>query len=155
MARAYKVSIEQILVAAAQDLLQISGAAGKMLRVLAVRWSCTDTTLATAQQLATRCRVLPATVTNGAGGGTPNVSRMDPGDAAASFTALANNTGKATTSGTPQVVLESGDYLNAGLDHPFPKPPPVGPTSAFVFELLSVPSGTVHLSAEALVEEIG
>ncbi len=156
MGRQYYVPFEQVAVAAAQDLLQINGAAGKMLKILRVKWGCTDTTLATSQSVATRCRFLPATVTNGSGGTTPTISGS-PGNSAASFTALANNTTKATTSGTPVVTFESGDHLYNGFEKFWGKDesPVVGPSEAFVFELLSTPSGTVHLSGGADVEEIG
>jgi len=146
---------EQVAVSAAQDLIQITGASGKIVLVKAAWWGSTDTTAPTSQQVATRCRFLPATVTNGSGGTTPTISRTDPGDAAASFTALANNTTKATTGGTAIVQDESGDNVLAGYSNVFLKPVPVGPSEAFVFELLSTVTGTVHLSGGVIVEEIG
>jgi len=105
--------------------------------------------------LETRCRFLPATVTNGSGGSTPTISKVDPGDSAASFTVLANNTTKATSSGTAIVADESGDHIYSGYDNTFAVRSPIGPNEAFVFELLSTVSGTVHLSGGVTVEEIG
>src|SRR5260370_22485038 len=88
-----------VLVSAAQDLIQIKGASGKMLRILS-RWvGADDTTLPTAQMIQLRDRVLPATVTDGSGGATPTIFKTDFGDSAASFTVLANNTTKATSTG--------------------------------------------------------
>ena len=153
--RSYTISFESVAVAAAQDLVQITGAAGKIVRVKRVTADATDTTLPTAQLVAFRCRRLSAAVTNGSGGSTPAIVADDPGDAAASLTALANNTTKATTSGTAVVLMERGGHLYNGLDHPFSKPKPIGPGEAFVFELLSTPSGTVHLSGTVEVEEEG
>jgi hypothetical protein len=155
MPRRYTVSFEGVAVSAAQDLVQINGASGKMLRVL--RWwlAATDTTLPTAQMLQTRCRFLPATVTNGSGGSTPTVQKRDPGDAAASLTALANSTTKATTSGTAVILEEDGCHIYSGLDKAALSPPYIGPSEAFVFELLSTVSGTVHLSGGVEVEETG
>ncbi len=155
MPRAYSVTFEQVSVAAPQDLLQIKGASGKILRILRVWVGSTDTTIPTSQQIATRCRFLPATVTDGSGGSTPTPRPFDPGDAAASFTALANSTSKATTNGTATVLDEHGDHVYAGYDYMFPKPPVIGPSESFVFELLSTVSGTVHLSGGAVVEELG
>jgi hypothetical protein len=155
MAREYKVTFEQVAVSAAQDLIQVVGAAGKMVLVKAVWWGSTDTTAPTAQMVASRCRFLPATVTNGSGGTTPAIVKTDPGDAAASFTALANNTTKATTTGTATVHDESGDHIFSGYSNIFLKPIPIGPSESFVFELLSTVSGTVHLSGGVIVEEIG
>lgn len=155
MPRTYSVTFEQIAVSAAQDLVQIKGAAGKSCRILRVYTNASDTTAPTNQQLALRCRFLPATVTDGSGGSTATPRPMDPGDAAASFTALINNTVKATTSGTAAVLEDNAANIFSGYDYPFPRPPVIGPSESFVFELLSTVSGTVHLSGGVVVEEIG
>jgi hypothetical protein len=155
MPRTYIIPFEQVAVSAPQDLIQVIGAAGKICRIIQIKAGTTDTTLPTAQMLAFRARFLPATVTNGSGGTTPSINPVDPGDAAASITALANNTTKATTSGTAKVVYEDGDHIYAGVEYTFPVRPPVGPSESFVFELLSTVTGTVHLSGFVLVEEIG
>jgi hypothetical protein len=155
MPRPYVVSFEDVNISAAQDLLQIKGATGKMLRILSVSVGATDTTMPTAQMIKVRCRFLPATVTDGSGGSSPTPQALDPGDSAASFTAKANNTTQATTSGTAAKLGEWGVHLFSGLDYTFPKPPAVGPSESFVFELLAAPTGTVHMSGMALVEEIG
>ena len=159
MARKYVVPFENVTVSAAQDLLQITGATGKMLQIERI-WCYADSesgALPTAQLLAFRARTLTATVTNGSGGTTPTISKVDPGDASASFTALANNTTKATTSGTAIVQEESGAHIYSGHDVSFPlnRQPPIGPGEAFVYELLSTVSGTVTLSGGAWVSEIG
>jgi hypothetical protein len=155
MPRVYVVAFEAVAVTAVQDLIQITGAVGKIVRPIRAWVKATDTTLPTGQMLSTRCRFLPATVTNGSGGTTPTIGKTDPGDAAASFTAMANNTTKATTSGTAVVVDESGDHIFSGYDNTLVVRPPIGTTEAFVFELLSTVSGTVHLSGGVLVEEMG
>jgi len=155
MPRQYTVTFEQVAVSAAQDLLQIKGASGKTLRILEVNVGASDTTIPTSQMLSLRCRFLPATVTDGSGGSTPTPQKTDPGDAAASFTALANSTAKATTSGTAVIVREDTCHIFNGYNYPFPRPPVIGPSESFVFELLSTVTGTVHLSGGALVEESG
>jgi hypothetical protein len=155
MPRAYKVTFSGVAVTAAQDLVQITGAAGKIARIVRAWVGATDTTAPTGQQLQIRCRFLPATVTPGSGGTTPTVAKVDPGDAAASVTALANNTTKATTSGTAIVLDEQGAHIFSGYDNAFLNRPPIGPSEAFVFELLSTVSGTVHLSGGVEIEEIG
>lgn len=155
MPRRYKVMFEAVTVSAAQDMIQITGAAGKIVRVLRAWVANTDTTLATAQMLQLRQRFLPATVTAGSGGSTPTISKTDPGDAAASFTALANNTTKATTSGTAILQDEDACHIYSGYDKALLSPCIVGPSEAYVFELLSTVSGTVHLSGGVEVEEIG
>ncbi len=155
MPRTYSVSFEGVATSAAQDLITILGATGKMCRIKSVKWGCTDTSLATGQNIETRGRILPATVTPGSGGSTPTPRPLDPGDAAATFTAHANDTSKTTTNGTAEIVDEDGSHLYGGYSYSFPAPPLVGPTSAFVFELLSTVSGTVHLSGRVEVEELG
>jgi hypothetical protein len=155
MGRVYNVTFSGVAVAAAQDLVQIKGAAGKMVRVLRAWVAATDTTAPTAQQLQLRARLLPATVTDGSGGTAPTPAKVDPGDAAASLTALVNNTTKATTSGTAIVLEENGCHVFSGYDFAFPRPPVVGPGESFVFESLSTPSGTLHLSGGVTVEELG
>ncbi len=155
MSRIYSVTFENVSVSAAQDLLQIKGASNKMLRILR-RWvGATDTTIPTGQMLRLRERVLPATVTDGSGGSTPTPAKHDQGDAAASFTALANNTTPATTNGTASVQYAMGCHIFNGFDDIHDDPPTIAPTSSYVFELLSTVTGAVHLSGGVEVEEIG
>lgn len=155
--RTYRVQFSAVTVSAAQDLVQITGASGKMMRILRMWVACSDTTLATGQMLSLRTRFLPATVTVGSGGTTGvTPSKNDPGDAAcSSATCATNNTTPATTSGTAIIVYSGGCHLYQGLDRPCVNPPVIGPSEAFVFELLSVVSGTVHLSGGVELEEMG
>jgi len=160
MPRIYTVSFEQALITAVQDLFQVSGAAGKMLRIRRAVLSCSDPVLPASQMLAVRARFLPATVISGSGGGNPTPARTDPGDAAASFVALTNSTTKATTNGSPATLYESGFYLYKGFDEPFDDgvghgAPLVGPGEAWVLELLNGLIGVVHLSGTVWVEEMG
>lgn len=153
--RIYSVVFNEVTVSVAQDLFQIKGATGKMLRIRRVSINAAATTVPTAQGFSLRCRFLPATVTDGSGGSTPTPQPMDPGTSAASFTALANSTTKATTSGTAKILESNGCHISAGYDYQFPEPPTVGPSESFVFEMLNTPTGTVVVSGTALVEEIG
>lgn len=157
MARAYTVNFENVTVSAAQDLLQIKGAAGKVLKIKRVFLGATNTTLVTAQSLRLRSRFLPATVTDGSGGSTPTPQKVDPGDAAASFTSLANNTTPATSSGTAVLLDAWGVHIFAGLDFSWPtgSEPTVGPSESFTFELLSTVTGTCAFSGSVRVEESG
>lgn len=157
MPRTYRVTFEGVSVSAAQDLIQVVGAAGKIVRVTRYWVGNTNSTLSTAQMLELRCRFLPATVSNGSGGTTPAFQKLDPGDAAPSVTALANNTSKATTNGTAVVLDEQGVHIYAGCDISFQpgRAPIVGPSESFVFELLSTVVGTVNLSGGVEVEETG
>jgi hypothetical protein len=155
MSRTYTVSFENVTVSAAQDLLQVKGASNKMLRILR-RWvSATDTTIPTGQMLRLRERLLPATVTDGSGGSTPTPAKHDQGDAAATFTSLANSTTPASTNATAVVLATMGCHVFNGFDDIHDDPPTVAPSQSYVFELLSTVTGTVHLSGGVEVEEIG
>ena len=158
MPRAYQVTFSGVTVSAAQDLVQITGpSAGKIFRILRLWLGCGDTSLATGQGLKLRARYLPATVTVGSGGTTGiTPSKKDAGDAACSSTTCAtNNTTQATTSGTAVALYANGVHLYQGENFRFDNPPIVNPSTAFVFELLGAPSGTVTLSGGVEFEEIG
>ncbi len=157
MGRIYTISTLNVAVSAAQDLVQVIGAAGKMVKLRRVSVGATDTTLPTAQMMELRCRFLPATVTNGSGGTSPTAEPVDTGDAAASVTAKANSTTPATTSATAVLLQAWGVHIYAGLDYTFPaaSQPTCGPSESVTFELLSTLSGTCHLSTTVEVEEIG
>ena len=155
MPREYTVAFENVTVSAAQDLFQIKGAAGKILRILRVALGSTNTTIPTNQQIRLRCRFLPATVTDGSGGTSPTPQPLDPGDPSASFTAKANNTTPATTNGTASLLESVGVNILGGHDYMFPKPPIIGPSESFTYELLSTVTGTVAMSGTVLVEEMG
>ena len=155
MARRYRVTFVAVTVSAAQDMILITGAAGKMMTIRRAWVFCPDTTLATGQDLSLRARFLPATVTVGSGGTTGiTPSKDDPGDAACSSTTCgANNTTQSTTSGTAVILWAGGCHLYAGSDQPFTAP--IGPSEAFVWELLAAPSGTVKLSGGVEFDEVG
>lgn len=158
MGRRYIVSDEGVSVTAASDLIQIKNASGsnKVCRIIRWWWRPTDNTLASAQGISTRCRRLPATVTDGSGGSTPTPRPLDGGDAAATFTALSNNTVKASTNGTAVILDEAGAHVYNGYEQQLEDPPVIAPAQSFVFELLSSSlTGTVHLSYGVEVEELG
>ena len=137
MPRRYIVTDENRTALAASDLIQCKGASNKIVAVIRWWWRPYDNTLPTAQTFATRCRRLPATVTDGTGGATVTPRALDPGDTAATFTARAGDTAKTTTSGTAVVVDESGAHIYNGYEQQPEKPVILGPSDAFVFELLN------------------
>lgn len=155
MPRLYTVEFNQVTVTAAQDLFQVLGAAGKMVRVLRAEVSSTDTTLPSSQMLSFSGVFMSAAVTPGSGGTTPTPQKTDPGDANPSFTAAVNNTTPASTSGSTAVVWSGGQHIYNGLDETFAQPILVGPGEAFLLKLLSTVSGTVHLSGTLWCEEMG
>ncbi len=155
MPRIYTVSFENVTISAAQDLISLKGSTGKVCRLLRIWLGATNTTLQTAQSLRIRCRYGTATVTQGSGGSVPTPIAIDPGDAAASFVAHANDTAQATTSGSFTLLLAQGIHNYGGLDFPFKNPPAFGLNEGVTFELLSTVSGTCAFSGGAEVEEYG
>ena len=157
MPRIYQVTFVGVAISAAQDLVQITGATGKMIRILRQWLGLTNTSLPAAQSLSLRGRFLPATVTVGSGGTTGiTPSKRDQGDVACSTTTCAtNNTTQATTSGTAVVVYANGIHAYQGEAWVFQNPPLVGPSQAYVFELLSTVSGTCTFSGGVEIEEMG
>lgn len=155
MGRIYTVSFKNVTIAAAQDLVALKGSSGKICRVLRAWLQMNDTTLQTAQGLRLNFKYSSATITLGSGGSTPTPRPNDPGDAAASFTAHANDTTQATTSGAFTDWFPTGGHNYAGFDSPFPRPFVFGLNEGFVFELLSTVSGTCNYSGGVEVEESG
>ena len=158
MGRRYIVPFDSVSMTQAQDLVQVKGAAGKILKIVR-QWGkpADGNTLPAAQNLRFRGRFLPATVTDGSGGAAAVIGALDPGDAAASFTAKINNTTKATTSGTAVILETGGEHEWNGYERVWDKAaqPTIGPSESWVFELLNAPSGTVVMSGGVEVEEIG
>lgn len=155
MPRTYVVAFENVAISAAQDLVQVKGAAGKTLRILRQSVACVDGTLPASQTLRLRSQFLPATVTDGSGGSSPTPNPLDPGDAAASFTSKANNTTQASSSGTATTLEANGCHIYSGYDYAFPRPPVIGPSESFVFALMTAPAASTHFSGSVVVEESG
>lgn len=158
MARRYTVNMESVSVTmgTATDLFQVLGATGKMLRIISYKFKPTDVSLAlpTAAMIRLRSRYFPATVTQ-SGGTSITPSKVDPGDAAAAFTAFINNTTLLTTNGTAVVTDGDGGHIYAGVDVMLPAPPFVGPSTAWAVQLLAGAVQTVVCSGSVLVEEAG
>jgi hypothetical protein len=155
MSRTYTVSTNAVVGAAAMDLALIIGAAGKVLRVKRIECASTDAAAPTSGEMNFKCVYLPATVTNGTGGTAPTPAKQDQGDAAATFTARANDTSAATTNGTAVTIWSGAAHVLTGLDYSFVSPPTVNPSTAFQFVLITLPSGTIHVDMCVTVEEIG
>lgn len=155
MGREYIVSTNAITGAAAMDLISLLCAAGKQLKIKRIEVSSTDAAAPTSGEINLRCRYLPATVTQGAGGTTPVPTPMDHGDAAFAGTTHANDTSGASTSGTAAILWSGAVHVLTGLDYSFLHPPIINPACAFTFELITLPSGTIHFDTSVTFEEIG
>lgn len=156
MSRIYTVKFEEISISAVQDMIQIKGVTGKVLRILR-RWVSAPNggVLPTAQMLSLRERILTATVTDGTSGASVTPAKHDQGDADATFTALRNSTGKATTSGSAIVIWAEGCHIFNGFNDIHDDPPTVIAGQSYVWELLNAPTGSVAFSGGVEVEELG
>lgn len=153
----YTATFEGVSVSAAQDLMSLKAAAGVPLQILRYWWKVTDTTLPASQMIQHRARVLPATVTQGSGGTTPTPQKIESqGDAAATATAHANDTAKATTSGTAAIVDEGSEHVYNGFDSAIQnrKPINIAAGAGFAWELLSTVAAALHMSGGIDWEEV-
>jgi hypothetical protein len=155
MGRVYTVTGEAITGASLVDLVSVKGSTGKTVKIKRIRFGATDTTLPTAQMIEWVLKYLPATVTAGSGGSAATPGPVDPGDAAASFTARVGDTTGATSNGTTVKVIDGGDHIYQGVDVPVPDCPVCGLNEQLTLTILSTLSGTAHLSVTVWVEETG
>jgi hypothetical protein len=151
------MSFEAVVVSATQDLVALLAGAAKQLQIVRYWVGATDTTAPTAQQLSLRARVATATFSLGSGGSSGTVVKTDQGDGAASATGHVNDTTPATTTGAFFIVDEQGTYVFNGYDSAIQGRPtlPIPVNGGFVWQLLSNPTGTLHLSGGVDWLEIG
>ena len=155
MARTYTVSFENVTISAAQDLVALKGSTGKTCKLVRCWLGASNTTLQTAQSLRLNVKYGSATVTLGSGGAAGTIVPVDPGDAAASFTARTNDTTPATTSGSFSRLVPQGVHNYGGWDWTLRTPIVFGLNEGAVFELLSTVTGTCAFSGGVEVEETG
>lgn len=157
MARLYTMNFEGVSVTAAQDLVSLLAGAAKQLQIVRYWVAATNTTAPTSQMLQLRARVATATFSLGSGGSVGTVVKTDQGDGAATATGHVNDTTKGTTSGSFYIVDEQAGYVFNGYDSAIQGRPtiPIPVNGGFVWELLSVVSGTVNLSGGIDWIEIG
>ncbi len=154
MSRVYSIEFAGVAVSAVQDLLAIYTGASKAARLHSmVLGQITGTTVA---NLRVSLKRLPPTVTSGSGGTAPTPQLLNPGDAAATVTARANDTTQATTTGTVAVlVADVFNTINGWLFMPPPEDRPVvGLSSALVLSLDTAPGAAMTMSGTMTFEEL-
>jgi hypothetical protein len=154
--RIYSVGFASVNVTAAQDLIMVIAGASKMLELHEASLDCIVSGTSV-QNLAVSFKIMPATVTNGSGGSAPTPQSMMSGDAAATFTARANDTTRATTSGTARTFKTGAlNTINGYIWLPAPEDRPlISISQALVFGLDGAPSGSITMSGNLIVREIG
>lgn len=154
MGRCYTISFKQVSVSAVQDLLAAYCGSSKAISVHSVQLG--QITGTTVQNLPITINHLPATVTAGSGGSSVTPQKANPGDAAATITARANDTSQATTGGTKnQLVADVYNTINGYFwQPPIADRPVVEPSAALVVSLDGAPSSALTMSGTITVEEL-
>ncbi len=123
MSRVYTVVFSAVSVGTAvQDLFELSPADEKSIEILAIDLGQTSDT-GDAQDEQLQLSIIRGHTSSGSGGTAPTPAPVDPGDAAASFTAEVNNTTIAS-GGTTVTLFTSAWNVRAGcirsfVDGPF------------------------------------
>lgn len=160
--RIYTVSFDNVAVTVAQDFFELNPAADKPIRIIGVVVGQTNR-VGDANEDMLRwsiVRMTGATLTSGSGGSAPTPAAVNFGDGAAGFTAEANNTTQATTSGTTTTCHADCFNTRVGLQY-FPIPEmqvngiDSGGNGVLLVRLLEAPSASTTFSGTVYVEELG
>jgi hypothetical protein len=152
--RLYTVSFSNVAVVAAQDLFGLLAGASMAFKVHWIELG--QKTLTSWEAKEVQLIRNPATATVGSGGSAPTVQRVNPGDAAATFTARANDTTAQTTSGTAQTLWSrEWEFLNGFFWMPAPEERPVfAPGQGLRVALGTAPSASMTASGSIMIEEL-
>lgn len=155
MSEIFTIVCENVAVSAKEDILAAYAASTKKLRLIAVELAANGQT--TVGNYPIRLRYLPATVTSGSGGAAATPKNVNPDGAASSFTARANDTVQATTSGTAADIVASQFNPINGYYWQTPTPltdePKCDQSGAFVLSLDAAPGATINVSATMWLRE--
>lgn len=155
MSGVYTVSFSGVVVTAQQDLFELVAASAKPLAILALHLS-QSSEVGDAQEEGLSILIKSGQTTSGSGGTTPTPVATDTANAAASFTAEANNTTKASA-GT---ILTHAAY-NWNVRMPFDliftpeQQLLMGAGRRCTIELASTPADSITMSGTLWVQEIG
>lgn len=158
MGRIYTVAFENVAVTAAQDFFEIQPADDKPCRFKALLLNqYSDMGDSQEEGLRITIKRIVATATSGSGGTSPTPRLVTATGAAAGFTAEANNTTVATSSGTIELLLADTMNIRVGTQYWFP------PELQFEFvqgvfgvvRLEAAPSDSLSTSGTLWVEEEG
>ncbi len=158
MARMYTVTFDNVAVAAAQDLFEITPAANKPCLLHALYLSNVGGTAdaGDAQEELLRIRIGRGLTTSGTGGTAPTPVPFAVSDAAAGFTAEVNNTTVATT-GTEAVLHCDGWNVRVPYQliwTPETRPRISATDTRLHIRLVTAPADSVSCSGTLYVEEL-
>lgn len=152
MSRVYTIEFSGVSVTAVQDLLSIytGGTIAAQLHAIQIG-QITGTTVA---NLAISLKRLTGTITDGTGGTAVTPAPLDPGNAAATATARANDTTQATGTVTT-LMADVFNTVNGYLLQFAPDDRPiVGLSSALILSLNTAPGAAMTMSGTLTFEEL-
>jgi hypothetical protein len=151
--RTYNLTFRGVTVSAAQDLLAAYCGANMAIEIVGYKVSPANPTI---EIRAVSIKHLPATVTTGSGGTSITPQKDTPTDAAATFTARANDTTAATTSGTADYADADAWNETNGVQWLYPagSRPTAKPSEALVLSLDAAPSSGIAVSGWMKIREL-
>lgn len=154
MGRMYTIQCNNVSVSAVQDILAALASASRVIKIHGVQLGANGQT--TVGNYRIRLVHLTATAVVGSGGSAPVPQKTNTLDAAAGFTARANDTTQATSSGATQVI--ASDEFNPINGYywqpPFRDAAPVVQINEAVSLSLDSISGTLNVNSTMWVEEV-
>lgn len=154
MSRMYTVSFAAVAATAQQDLFEIVATAGRPCRIRGIKLS-QSSEVGDAQEEQLHLLFKSGQTTSGSGGSAPTPVPLDVNDAAAGFTAEANNTTKASA-GT--IVTHLADSWNVRGEYMWMMPPEMcfhlTGGRRFTVELATTPGDSITLNGTLWVEEL-
>jgi hypothetical protein len=155
MSRVYSVQFNGVAVSAQQDFFEITAAAGKNCRILALFLSQT-TEVAEAEEEQLLIRLRSGMTTSGSGGTTPTIVRCNVTDTAAGFSAEANNTTKASAGTIVNHHAESFNVRSGYVFIPTERMQiELTGSRRFSVELATTPADSITMNGTLYVEEFG
>lgn len=155
MGRVYTVSFQGVAVTEDQDLIEISPADDHPIKILGVFLS-QSSEIGDAQEEMMSIEILRGYTTSGSGGSSKTPVPIDPGDAAASFAAEANNTTIAAD-GTAVLLHAESFNVRSGLAHywtPETAPKASQANTTIAIRLMANPADSVTCDGTVYVEEL-
>lgn len=158
--RLYVVAFEAVAVTAQQDCFYIKPAADKPVWLeyltMSVNGGAADAGDAQEELYDVQICYIPATVTASSGGSAPTPQPININDAAAGFTARANDTTKATTTGTITTRGLPSFNSRGGLERLWAPEhaPNAANAAALTVRLNTTPADSINLSGELHVREM-
>lgn len=155
MGRMYSVAVQGVSVSAAQDVFEIRPADDKPC-VLHGLFIGQYSDAGDAQDELLSVRIIRGFTSSGSGGSTPTPTPMHPSDAAAGFSAEANNTTVATTGTTTEVHADAFN-VRAGYQMIWTPEmrPQVGQGNTSLVVRITAPADAITMNATLYVEELG